>query len=116
MLVVIFGHYIFDSDLPVFSGVADVLRMRSLNVRILPLKRVDNVPGFIQAESGLSEVCDAIRIWNGQHLYFLWTADHLGHIRRLPQRADNLIVVAMANYNQRVALLGKVNGFYVDLC
>src|SRR5690349_22066872 len=100
MLIVVFSYYIFHSDLTVFSGVADVLRVRSLNVGILAFEGLNNIPRFIQAESGLREISNAIGIGHRQHLDFLRAADHLSHIRSLSQRTDNLIVIAMSDQDQ----------------
>ena len=46
-----------DRDLPVFRGIANILRRRTLNVREPRPQRCNNVARLIQAERGLRQVC-----------------------------------------------------------
>ena len=64
-------RYVFDRDLTVFGRIADILRMRSGDRRVLLLERLDDVARLVQGQRGLGQVRNAIRIGHGQGLYLL---------------------------------------------
>jgi hypothetical protein len=63
------GH-IANSDLAIFSRIADVLRMRAGDIGELQLESVNDVPRLIEREGCLGEVGDAIGIGNLERLNF----------------------------------------------
>src|SRR5258708_7324848 len=105
----------FHRDVAVLSGVANVLRMRAFDVRELPLQRFDNIFGFVQAQGGLGEVRTPIGARDGQSLYLGGRSDDLGNRWGLASRADDFVVIAMADQYERVAFFGKLNRFNVNL-
>ncbi len=90
------GH-VLDRNLAVFGRVTDILGVRALDVREALLQGVDDVPGFVQAEGGLSEIGDAVRVGNLQRPDLLDAVDNLGNLRGLTEGADDFIVVEVAD-------------------
>jgi len=70
---------------------------------------------FGKRERGLRQISHAIGIGNDQISYFLHGRNHLRYIRRLTLRTLNLIVIAMADQDQRVPLLGELDRLHVNL-
>ena len=108
-------RHIAHRHLAVLRGIADVLRMRADDVGKLHLERMNDVARFVQAQRGLSQIGHAVRVRHLERLDLLGARNHLGHIRRFAQGALDLVVVAMADEHQRVALLGELHRLDVDL-
>ena len=51
-------------NLSILSGVANILRVRAFDVGELAAQGFDDVLGFVEAERGLREISDAVRIGN----------------------------------------------------
>ncbi len=64
------GH-VADGYLAVLGGVADVLRVGTGDVGKLELEGMDDVAGFVEAQSGLGEVGDPVGIGNLEGFDFL---------------------------------------------
>ena len=67
------------------------------------------------AEGGLGEVGHAVGIGNLERLDLGHVRDDLGHFRSFAERAFDLVVVAVADEHQRIALLGELDRLDVDL-
>jgi hypothetical protein len=106
---------IADGHLAVLRGVADVLRVRPGDVGVLGLEGVDDVAGLVERERGLREVSDTIGVRHLKGFDVGDVRDDLGDIGRFAEGAFDLVVVAVADEDQRVALLGKLDGLNVDL-
>ena len=102
-------------NLPVFSGIAYILRRRALNVREPLAQRGDNVARLIQAERGLRQVRDPVRVGQRHRRHFRRRPDYLCHRRCLAQRANHFVMIAMANQNQRIAFLGELHRLHMHL-
>ena len=102
-------------DLPVFRGIANILRRRALDIRKPLLERRDNVPRLIQTERGLRQISNPIRIRQSHRIDFRRRADNLRHRRSLAQRANHLIVIAMPDQDQRIPFLGKFHRLHMHL-
>ena len=59
--------------------------------------------GFVQAQRGLGQVGDAVGIGNFRVVRHLPAIHNLGHQRSFAQRADDFIVIAVADQDQRIA-------------
>ena len=81
----------------------------------LIFERVDDVARLIQAQRGLGQVGDMVRVRHLERVDFLGAGNHLGDVRSFAQRAFDLVMVAMADEDQRIALLGELYGLDVDL-
>src|ERR1700686_518641 len=105
----------FHRNLPVFCGIANILCSRSLDIRKAHLQCRDDVLGLVEAQSGLSEVSNPVRIRNRNRCRLLWRAYDLRHDRSLAERSNYFVLVAMPDKHQRIALLGKLYGFHMYL-
>ena len=65
------GGNLFDSDLAVFGGVADILRGRAFDVRKLISQSRNDVFSLIKAERSLGQIGYAIRIGHDQRFHLL---------------------------------------------
>ena len=63
----------------------------------------------------LRQIGHAVGVGNFERLNLGHIRDHLGHIRRLAQRALDFVVIAVADQHQRIALLGKLHRLDVHL-
>ena len=104
-----------DRDLAIFGGIANILRGGTFDVGEFLLEGGDDVFGFVEAERGLGEKGDAVRIGNGERLYLLGIADYLGYERSLAESADDFVVVVVADEDEGITFLGELDGFDVDL-
>src|ERR1700678_4053697 len=109
------GGNVLNSNLPILRGIADILRRRALDVGKALAQRGDNVARLIQAERGLRQVSYAVGIGQRYRRNFRGRADNLRHRWRLAESSNDLVVIAMANQNQRIAFLRKLDGLDVDL-
>ena len=107
--------YVADRDLAVLRGVADVLGVGADDVGKLLLEGVDDVAGLVQAQRGLGQISHAVGVGHLELGNLGDVRNHLGGLGRLAQRALNLVVVAVPDEHQRVALLGELDGLDVDL-
>src|SRR6202522_92137 len=110
-----FGSDLLHRDLTIFCGVADILRGRALDIGELSAEGRDDVFCFVEAERGLGEKSDAIRIGDGQILDLLRRADYLRNQRSLTERSDDFVVIFVAYQYERIAFFGKFYGFDVYL-
>src|SRR5215471_12282860 len=110
------GGYVLHRHLAIFCGVANVLRGRALDVWELRGQSGDDVARFIKAEGRLGQVRDAVGIGDRNRLDFRGRTDNLCHSRRLAQRTDDLIMIAVPDQDQRISLLGKLDRLDVHLC
>src|SRR5712692_3973718 len=110
-----FFSNMFNRNLAVFSGVADILSVRATNIGELLLEGSNRVFGFVEAQSRLGDIGHTVRIGHHQGLNFLRVADHLGHERGLTQGPDDLIMVTVADQDDGIAFLGVLNSLHVDL-
>ena len=78
-------------------------------------QRLDYMAGFIQAQSRLRQVGHAVRIGHVQIIHVLGCIHHLGHQRSFAQRADDLVMIAVADQDQRIAFAGELHRLDVDL-
>ena len=62
---VCFRGHLFDRDLSILGGIADVLRRRTLDIGKALLQSRDNVGSFIETEGRLSQIRDSIGIGYG---------------------------------------------------
>ena len=76
---------------------------------------VDDVARLVERERGLGEIGHAVGVGHLEGRDLSDIRDHLGRLRRFAQRAFDLVVVAVADQHQRVALLGELDGLDVDL-
>ena len=104
-----------DRLLAIFGGVADVLGGWPLDVRKARLEGGNDVAGLVQAERSLRQVRDPVRIGHGQRLHLFGRTHHLGHQGRLAQSSDDFIMIAVPDQDQRIAFLGKLHGFHMNL-
>src|SRR5205085_2177194 len=95
-------------DLAVFSGVADVLRGRLVDVGKLFLQGFDDLSSFIKRERSLRDVGDLVWVGNGDVLYFFRIADDLRDRGRFAQRANDFFMVTVPDKEQRVTLFRKL--------
>ena len=82
--------------------------------KLLP-QRGNDVAGLVQAQRGLGQIGDPGGIGHGHRGDFRRRTDDLRHRRSLSQRADHLIVIAVANQDQRIAFPGELHCLDVDL-
>ena len=66
-------------------------------------------------ECGLGQIGHAVGIGHIERGNLGDIRDHLRRFRRFAQRAFDLVVVAMADQHQRVALFGELDGLDMDL-
>ena len=107
--------HVADGYLAILRGIADVLRVRSDDVREFQLQRVDNIPRFGKAQSGLRQICHAVWIRDLKRLNFSDIRNDLGNLRCFAECPLNFVVVAVANKDQRIALLSEFHGLDVNL-
>src|ERR1700730_8372049 len=108
-------RYVLDRDLAILGGIADILRVRAFDVGKLAAQGFDDVFGFVQAERGLGQVSHAVGIGHAQRFNLRRRSYDLGDTWSLAQRADDFIVIAVADEDQRIAFLGELYGFHVYL-
>ena len=104
-----------DGYLAILGGVADVLRVGAGDVGKLLFEGVDDVAGFVERERGLGEIGDAIGIGHDEFGNFSNVGNNLSDVGSFAQSAFDLVVVAVANKDKRISLLGEFDGFDVDL-
>src|ERR1022692_2257173 len=112
---VTFAGDILYRGLPVLRGIANVLRVRPLDIGEPLPERRDDVAGFVETQRGLRQISDAVGIGNLQVFHVLRRVHHLGHVGRFAKRANDFIVVAMADEDERIAFPSKLDGFNMDL-
>src|SRR5947209_11147864 len=105
----------FHRHLAVLGGIADILGMRPLNVRELAAQRFNNISCLVQTKRRLREISDSIRIRHRQRFDLSRRTYNLGHGRRLTERADYFIVIAVADEDKRITFLGKLHRLNMDL-
>ncbi len=108
--------YLFHCDLAILGRIANVLRGRAFNVGEFLFQRGDDVFGFVETKRGLSQVRHAIWIRNGERLYLFRRPDNLRDQWSFAESSDNFVVIVMTDQDQRIALLGKLYSFNVNLC
>jgi hypothetical protein len=79
------------------------------------LERRGNRLGVVEAERGLRQVGDAVVSRDVQLLDLAHALDHVRAVRRFAERADDLVVVAVADQDDREFLPRVADGFGVDL-
>ncbi len=109
------GGNVFHRRLAVLRRVTNVLRVRPLDVGEALAQRFDHVRGLVQAQRGLRQIGDAIRIGHVQVVHVFGRIHHLRHQRSFAQRADDFVVIAMSDQDERIAFAGKLHRLDVDL-
>jgi len=104
-----------DGVLPVLRGVADVLLRGRFQVGEAALQDGQDVARVVDRKGRLRQVRDAVRIGNGDLLGVFARLDEADGLGRLAERADGLVVVVVADEDDRVALAGVVDRFQVHL-
>src|SRR6185312_13264369 len=108
-------RYAFDGHLAIFGGVADVLRFGSANHRESFFKTRHDVFGFIEAERRLRQICYVRGVWNVQRIH-VFDRLHQHHLRgRFAERADDFVMVLVADQDDRVAFARELDGFEMHL-
>src|SRR6185369_11562332 len=110
----LFGHVLY-RYLPIFRGVADVLSVRSFDVRELLLEGLNDVFCFVEGKRGLGEVGDTVWVWNVEEVDGLRRTHNLGDSRGLAQSADNFVVIQVTYQDEGIALFSELDGLDVNL-
>ena len=108
------GRDVLHRGLAVLRRIADVLRVRPFDVGKTLAQRLDHVRGFVEAQRGLGQIGYAVRIGHVQVVHIFGRIHHLRDQRSFAQRADDFIVIAMADEDERVAFAGKLDRFHVN--
>src|SRR5437870_8403229 len=77
--------------LAVLGGIADILRGWALDVGESFTEGLDDVPGLVQAQGSLGEICDSVGVRYGQCCDFCRIAYHLSYQGRFTQSANHLV-------------------------
>src|SRR5579885_2044742 len=101
--------------LAVLGGLRNIKKKKSLDLRKSLPEPVDDVFGFIQTERRLRDKRNTRGIADLQAIDVLHGRYQYGRLRRLAQRADDLVVVLMPDQNDRVALFGEFDRLQMNL-
>jgi len=102
--------------LPVGRGVTDVFRERAADVRVLLAKRRDDCLGVAEAESGLREVSDAMVRGDVQLFDLADVFDDVRAVGRFAEGADDFVVIAVTDQDDRKLLPRVADRLRVDFC
>ena len=109
------GGELLDGRLAVRRGVTDVVGARPGDVREALAQLVDDRARLVDRERGLRDVGDAVGIGDLERVDVVLGLDQDDVLGRLAHRALDLLVAAVADEDDRVALLGELDRLAVDL-
>jgi len=95
-------HQALDRRLAVLRRVADVVARGTDDLGELAPQRLDDVAGVVHRQRRLGEVGDLVGIGHRQPLDLLRAVHHHDALGCLAQRADHLVVVLVADQDDRV--------------
>ena len=93
--------------LPVLGRVADVLLRRRVHVGKRRLRIAEDLAGVVERQGRLGQVGDALGVGDLDRLGVLARPDEPDRVRRLAERADGLVVVVVADQDDRVPCAGR---------
>ena len=86
-----------------------------MNLRESLPQPLDDLPGIIQAQRGLGQICHLARIRDLQIFHLFHGNQNPNRMRGFAKRADHFIVIFMADEDNRVTLASVSNGLHVYL-
>src|SRR6185369_11963108 len=101
--------------LPVLRCVANVIFVRQAKEREAEPESCNHRFRFVEAQSGLREHCDLLRIGHLHGRDLFQRFDDLDRLGSLSLNPDHFIVPAMADQDDTVAFLLEASGFQVNL-
>ena len=109
------GRDEFHGTLAVLGGIADVVRRRVDELREALAQAVHGLAGLVDGERGLGDPHDARGVAHDDALDLVGGAHDLNMIRRLAERALDLLVALMPHQDDVVVLLRETHGLAVHL-
>ena len=106
---------LLDGELPVLSGVADVVAGRIHQQGKLGPQPVDGLQRLIDTEGGLAQPRHTGRIWQFEVGDLVGRFHHCDVVRRLARRALDLLMTRVANEQNVQSLAGESLGLLVHL-
>src|SRR5215813_3261492 len=110
------GSHFFHSHLPIFGRVTDILCVRALDVGEFLLEGRNDVLGLVETQGRLRQVRHTVRVRYAKRFDLRWGSNDLRDGRGFAQRSDDLVVIAVANEDERITVFGKLDGLDVNFC
>src|SRR5206468_11139217 len=104
-----------DGCLSILGRVADVVAGGADDLRKLPAQRLDHVARVVDGEGGLGQIGDLVRVRHLERGDLVHGGDDEDAVRRLAERADDLVVVLVTDQDDRVVLTGVADRLEVHL-
>ena len=104
-----------DGGLAVLRGIADVVLGRADDLREAPAQRLDAIARVVHRQRGLRQVRDLVGVGHREAIHVLRMRDQEHAVRRLPHRPHHLVVVGVADEDDRVALARVADGLEMHL-
>ena len=101
--------------LAILRGIADVVPRRTDDLRKSPPQSLDDLGRIVDRQRRLGQIRHLRRVGHFERVDVRRLLDQPDRLGRFAHRSDHLIVPGVADQQDRVSLLGKADGFQVDL-